>query len=142
MHVAARVDHALSAAMVLPEPTEHPVAGAALATELGLSYPYLMTIIDPLKKAGLATVRRGPNGGLSLARPSSEISLAEVIWAVDEPLSHVGTGERSGCGDTVKATAAQALPELWADAHDAVFAVFAGVPLAEVRTSEAARPTA
>ena len=86
MHMAARVDHAISAALVLPEPSEPPVAGAALADELGISYPYLMTIIDPLKKAGLARVRRGPQGGLSLARGSADITLADVIWAVDAPL--------------------------------------------------------
>ena len=85
MHVAARVDHAISAALVLPEPSDPPVAGAVLADELGLSYPYLMTIIDPLKKAGLARVRRGPQGGLSLARRSDDITLADVIWAVDAP---------------------------------------------------------
>ena len=86
MHMAARVDHAISAALVLPEPSEPPVAGAALADELGISYPYLMTIIDPLKKAGLARVRRGPQGGLSLARGSHDITLADVIWAVDAPI--------------------------------------------------------
>ena len=86
MHVAARVDHAISAALMLPEPTDQPVAGAVLAEQLGISYPYLMTIIEPLKKSGLASVRRGPNGGLSLARPSGEITLADVIWAVDAPL--------------------------------------------------------
>lgn len=132
MHVPARVDHAISAALVLPEPSDEPVAGATLAEELGLSYPYLMTIIDPLKKAGLARVRRGPNGGLSLARPSSDITVADVIWAVDEPLV---PGE--GWAHPIDSANAQ-LPRLWATARDAVFAVFARVRLAEMRESSPA----
>jgi Rrf2 family protein len=130
MHMTARVDHAISAALVLPEPSEPPVAGAALADELGISYPYLMTIIDPLKKAGLARVRRGPQGGLSLARGSHDITLADVIWAVDAPTV---VDSRSPHGSTEAADAELLLPRLWATAHEAVFAVFAQVPLARMR---------
>ncbi|HEU4546246.1 MAG TPA: Rrf2 family transcriptional regulator [Microlunatus sp.] len=128
MHMAARVDHAIGAAMVLPEPSEPPVPGAALADELGISYPYLMTIIDPLKKAGLARVRRGPQGGLSLARRSDAITLADVIWAVDAPV--VVARQSTGATPT---TGSEVLPRLWASAHDAVFAVFSQVLLAHVR---------
>ena len=131
MHVAARVEHAISAALVLPEPCDPPVAGAALADELGISYPYLMTIIDPLKKAGLARVRRGPQGGLSLARGSADITLADVIWAVDAP-AVVESRPPEGNGSAVDA---ELLPRLWATAHEAVFAVFAQVPLARMRAA-------
>lgn len=132
MHVAARVDHAISAALVLPEPSDPPVAGAVLADELGLSYPYLMTIIDPLKKAGLARVRRGPQGGLSLARRSDDITLADVIWAVDAPT--VSSRPTTGT-ETADRTDADVLPRLWATAHDAVFAVFSQVQLAQMRAA-------
>lgn len=137
MHVTARVDHAISAAIALPEPTEKPVAGAALALELGLSYPYLLTIIDPLKKAGLATVRRGPHGGLSLARRSDDITLADVIWAVDAPLDFAG--RQSLARAAWSSRTPDPLPRLWATARDAVFAVFSPVLLADVR---AASPSA
>lgn len=128
MQVAARVDHAISAALVLPEPNDPPVAGAALADELGLSYTYLMTIIAPLKKAGLAHVRRGPQGGLSLARRSADITLADVIWAVDAPLAADPPVRPISAGEE-----GELLPRLWATAHEAVFAVFARVALAEMR---------
>jgi len=137
MHMAARVDHAISAALVLPEPSEPPVAGAALADELGLSHPYLMTIVDPLKKAGLARVRRGPQGGLSLARRSDDITLADVIWAVDAPTV---TGRFTTGTETADRTDSDVLPRLWATAHDAVFAVFSQVLLAQMRET-AASPT-
>ena len=127
MHMTARVDHAISAVLVLPEPTDAPVAGAALAEELGISYPYLMTIMDPLKKAGLARVRRGPQGGLSLARRSDDITLADVIWAVDAPVV-----VRRPITGTQPADS-EVLPRLWAAAHDAVFAVFSQVRLAHMR---------
>ena len=113
-----------------------PVAGAALADELGLSYPYLMTIIDPLKKAGLARVRRGPQGGLSLARRSDDITLADVIWAVDAPT--VTSRPTTGSADR---TDSDVLPRLWATAHDAVFAVFSQVLLAQMRETALPPPT-
>ena len=132
MHVAARVEHALSAAMALPEPSDRPIAGSVLAEELGISYPYLMTIIGPLKKAVLARVRRGPRGGLSLARPAAEITLAEVTWAVDDPFELT---ERVTADLDTGPAGAGVLAPLWDSAHQAVFTVFAEVPLAEVRSS-------
>ena len=130
MHVAARVDHAISAALVLPEPSEEPMSGAVLSERIGVSYTYLMTIIASLKKAGLARVQRGTNGGLSLARSASDITVAEVIWAVDDPFD---MSERSRDTASPETTSWSRLPQLWVDAHDAVHGVFSQVPLAQLR---------
>jgi len=49
----------------------------------GVPSPYLEQIFQALRKAGLVRAKRGPRGGFSLARAPEEISLAEILAAVD-----------------------------------------------------------
>jgi Rrf2 family protein len=63
-----------------------PVASGTIAEERGLPESYLMKALKPLVSAGLLRSLRGPNGGYSLARPLSKITLLEVVEAVDGPL--------------------------------------------------------
>lgn len=56
----------------------------------GIPPRYLATILNELRRAGLVTASRGPDGGYRLAKPPGSISLAEVIRAVDGPLTQVG----------------------------------------------------
>jgi Rrf2 family protein len=51
---------------------------------------YLATILNDLRRAGLVTASRGPEGGYRLAKTPELISLADVIRAVDGPLTQVG----------------------------------------------------
>ncbi len=51
---------------------------------------YLATILNDLRRAGLVTASRGPEGGYRLAKNPELISLADVIRAVDGPLTQVG----------------------------------------------------
>ena len=59
------------------------VPQATLAKELGLSGPMLAQIVHRLRKAGLLSARRGPAGGVGLARPASKITVSEVVHAID-----------------------------------------------------------
>ena len=88
-----------------------------------------MTVADNVG-FGLARVRRGPQGGLSLARRSDDITLADIIWAVDAPVV-VARQSR----DPNHSAESEVLRRLWASAHDSVFAVFSQVLLAHVRTT-------
>ncbi len=54
-----------------------------LARELGISGPSVAQIIHRLRKAGLLSARRGPSGGVGLARPADEITVSEVVHAID-----------------------------------------------------------
>src|SRR5512140_2897967 len=54
-----------------------------LAKELGISGPSVAQIIHRLRKAGLLSARRGPSGGVGLARPADEITVSEVVHAID-----------------------------------------------------------
>lgn len=64
---------------------------AALARQSGASPAALAQILVRLRRAGLLTARRGPSGGVRLARPAGEISVLEVVRAVD------GTGLEGRC---------------------------------------------
>ena len=55
-----------------------------LATEAGLTGPYLAKVIQDLAQSGIVKSRKGPGGGVLLARRPDEISLSEVIFAVDQ----------------------------------------------------------
>ena len=56
---------------------------AELSRQLGLPAPTLGQIVHKLRKAGLLDARRGPSGGIRLARPSAEIAVIEVVTAID-----------------------------------------------------------
>ncbi|HKB70075.1 MAG TPA: Rrf2 family transcriptional regulator [Thermoanaerobaculia bacterium] len=54
-----------------------------LAIEVGISTTSLAQIVQPLRKAGIVRARRGPFGGVALARPAAEIRVLEVVRAID-----------------------------------------------------------
>jgi Rrf2 family iron-sulfur cluster assembly transcriptional regulator len=57
-----------------------------IAERTGLPQPYLEQILLALKGAGLVRSKRGVGGGYVLARPPSEITLAQIVAAVDGPI--------------------------------------------------------
>ena len=63
-----------------------PTSVRDIAERTGLPQPYLEQILLALKGAGLVRSKRGVGGGYELARPPSEITLSEVVSAVDGPI--------------------------------------------------------
>ena len=63
-----------------------------------ISLPYLEQLFVKLRRDGLVDSVRGPGGGYRLARPASEIRVAEILGAVDETVSamHKGAGVSGG----------------------------------------------
>jgi len=76
---------------------EQPVALAYIAKRQGISRPYLEQLFARLRRAGLVESVRGPGGGYRLAREVNEISVAEVIGAVDERFDATRCGGRENC---------------------------------------------
>ena len=64
-----------------------------IAERTGLPQPYLEQILLALKGAGLVRSKRGVGGGYVLARPTDEITLAEIVGAVDGPIAAGDFGE-------------------------------------------------
>jgi Rrf2 family iron-sulfur cluster assembly transcriptional regulator len=63
-----------------------PVSLAEIAAGQCLSQCYLEQLFGKLRRAGLVCSARGPGGGYRLARPAGEVTIAEIMLAVDEPL--------------------------------------------------------
>ena len=77
-----------------------PVALVEIAERQKISLAYLEQLFGKLRRAGLVTSMRGPGGGYSLARPSDEMTVAQIMAAVEENLQATQcTGEvGKGCG--------------------------------------------
>lgn len=112
MRLSARVDYALRAAAELAAAQDvgAPLSAEKLATAQEISAKFLESILLQLRRGGVVTAQRGPDGGYRLARPAAEISLAEIIRVVDGPLANV-RGQRPE--DLGYAGAAAALQEVW-----------------------------
>jgi Rrf2 family protein len=94
MRLSARADYALRAAIELAAASGHGhVTADQLAKTQGIPGKFLEAILTQLRRGGLVRSQRGPDGGFWLARPASEISLADIIRAIDGPLVGV-RGER------------------------------------------------
>jgi Rrf2 family protein len=92
--VSAKADYAVRAAAELAAAEgEHPVRAEAIATAQQIPQRFLENILSDLRHAGLVQSVRGAEGGHRLARPAKEITVADVIRAVDGPLAAV-RGER------------------------------------------------
>ncbi|HET8741083.1 MAG TPA: Rrf2 family transcriptional regulator [Gaiella sp.] len=88
MRVSAKVDYALRAMLELAA-AGGLVKGEQLATAQGIPQKFLESILVELRHAELVTSRRGVEGGYALGRPAEEVSLADVIRAVEGPIATV-----------------------------------------------------
>lgn len=130
MRVSARVDYALRAAAELAAAAgEGPVKGERIAQAQGIPLKFLENILLELRHAGIVASQRGERGGYWLARPADEVTLAEVIRAVEGPLANV----RGARPETVEyAGAAGALREVWIAVRANLRAVLESVTLADL----------
>lgn len=88
MRLSGRIDFAIRAAAELGRHDGF-VALAALADAQDLPAEYVRSAMTDLRRAGIVIARRGREGGYALARPADEVTLADIIRAVDGPLTAV-----------------------------------------------------
>src|SRR5213083_3418663 len=94
MRISAKADYAVRAATELASAKEGPTKGDVIARAQDIPLRFLENILGDMRQAGLVRSQRGAEGGYWLAKPAKEISLAQVIRAVDGPLANV-RGRRS-----------------------------------------------
>lgn len=87
--VSTRGDYASRAllSLALHADREGPTSVRDIADRTGLPQPYLEQILLALKGAGLVRSKRGVGGGYTLARPPEQITLGEIVSAVDGPIT-------------------------------------------------------
>jgi Rrf2 family protein len=132
MRLSARVDYALRAVCELAA-ADGPRTVDQLSTAQQIPHKYLESILGELRRGGLLRSQRGPDGGYRLARPATEISIADVIRALDGELANV-RGSRPEHLDYVGAAAP--LQEVWIALRASERAILETVTLAHVASRE------
>ena len=134
MRVSAKADYALRAAVELAAAEgAGPVKGEQLARAQGIPPKFLENILLELRHSGLVQSQRGAEGGYWLARPAGEITLAEVIRAVEGPLANV-RGTRPEAVEY--GGAAEPLRQVWIAVRASLRSVLESVTLADVARNE------
>ena len=136
VRVTAKVDYAVRAATMLAtcaEDDDGPVKGERIATSQDIPVKYLENILSELRQAGIVRSQRGADGGYWLARPADEITIADVIRAVEGPLAHV-RGERAENLEYPEGTGG--LQELWVAVRASLRAVLEQATLADVASDD------
>jgi Rrf2 family protein len=129
MRISARADYAMRAAVELAAAGGGPVKGEALATAQGIPPKFLENILGDLRHARLIRSQRGAEGGYWLARPAEEISVADIVRAVEGPLATV-RGERPE--DVAYGGAAEQLQQVWIAVRKSLRDVVENVTVADV----------
>lgn len=129
LRVTKLTDYASVVLTVMASDADAVLSASGLAERAGLEAPTVAKVLKPLAHAGLVEAFRGVNGGYRLARDPSDISLVEIVEAMEGPLGmtecsvHAGAcGIEQSCG--VRAN--------WRRINDVVADALRGVTLAEM----------
>jgi Rrf2 family protein len=96
VRISAKVDYAVRAAIELAAAGGEPIKGEAIADAQDIPLKFLENILGELKHTGIVASRRGAQGGYWLAKDADEVSLADIVRAVEGPLATVrGEGPES-----------------------------------------------
>jgi Rrf2 family protein len=129
VRLSAKADYAVRAALELAGADGGPLKGERIAEAQDIPLKFLENIMLELRHADLVRSQRGPEGGYRLARAAGEITVGEVIRAVDGPLASV----RGQAPEEVSyADAAESLQTVWIALRAAVRSVVDTVTLADV----------
>jgi Rrf2 family protein len=133
VRTTAKADYAVRAAIELAAAGDGPVSTERIAEAQGIPANFLENILVDLRRAGVVESRRGAAGGYLLARPATEISIADVIRAVEGPLANV----RGISPDALEyGGSARRLRDVWVALRASVRSVLEQVTLADVARGE------
>jgi Rrf2 family iron-sulfur cluster assembly transcriptional regulator len=108
--------------------TRGPVTLAGISDRQKISLSYLEQLFGRLRRQGIVDSVRGPGGGYCLARPMEEISVADIIRAVDEPIDATQCGGLGNCHDEHECMT----HELWTSLNTHIYQYLEGVNLASL----------
>ena len=129
MRITAKVDYAVRAATELAAAPGGRVKGDVVAERQGIPPKFLENILADLRRAGLVASQRGADGGYRLAVAADQVSVADIIRAVEGPLADVhGTPPEK----VVYQGAAADLPQVWVATRAALRSVLENVSVADV----------
>jgi Rrf2 family protein len=130
VRISAKADYAVRAAAELAVSAGRgPVRADEIAKAQHIPLNFLLNILSELKLARIVQSHRGPQGGYRLARPPEEITLAEVIRAVEGPLANV---HEASPEDLRYSGPAGALREVWIAVRASIRGVLESITLAHL----------
>jgi Rrf2 family protein len=133
MRISAKADYAVRAvAELAAADSEKPVKAERLATAQGIPLNFLENILGELRHAGVVRSHRGAEGGFRLAKPAEEVTVADVIRAVEGPLASVRGAPPEEANYN---GAAQALPQVWIAVRANLRRVMERVTIADIANS-------
>ena len=107
---------------------------ASISERQSISQSYLEQLFGKLRKRNVVVAVRGPGGGYNLARPSTQITIADIIEAVDEVVDSTRCGGLANCHDGQKCIT----HDLWDGLNKAIHAYLAEVSLQQLVDSQSA----
>jgi Rrf2 family cysteine metabolism transcriptional repressor len=118
--VTSKSRYAVVALAELARSGDSPVPIGTIAERRGMPVQFLEQLFSTLRRGGLLTSHRGVKGGYTLARPADEISVLEVVQALDGKVGEEGK-EAGG---------------IWEEGVEALRAVFSGTTIADIAERE------
>ena len=105
-----------------------PISLADISERQGISLSYLEQLFTKLRRKGLVKSTRGPGGGYSLSRDSNEITVAEIITAVDETVNTTRCNGLANCQNDERCLT----HELWSSLSDQIYDFLANISLGKL----------
>lgn len=137
MKLSTKGKYAVTAMLELAlKEQQGPLTLANIASTQGISSAYLEQLFRRLNKNGLVKGTRGPNGGYRLGRGADEISMADIITAVDEDIDSTRCAGKGDCQGGERCLT----HELWTDLSNQIEDFLNGITLGQyIRDNEANR---
>ena len=133
MRISAKADYAVRATVEMAAAGDEPVKGEKLAEAQDIPLQFLEHILLELKHAGIVRARRGAKGGYWLAKPADEVTVADIVRAVEGPIANV----QSNPPESIEYTGnAQHLQEVWIAVRANLRAVLEEVTLANLASGD------
>ncbi len=105
-----------------------PVTLKSISDNQGISLSYLEQLFSKMRKSELVTGTRGPGGGYILAKDVDQISIADIVVAVDEPLDITECEGQQNCHEGKRCLT----HGLWSELSDQLYGFLAGIQLGQL----------
>jgi Rrf2 family iron-sulfur cluster assembly transcriptional regulator len=119
--------------------THGPVTLAGISQRQKISLSYLEQLFGKLRRFNIVESIRGPGGGYTLARQSTEISVADIIVAVDEPLDATQCGGKGNCHSDEENHGRCMTHDLWSNLNSKMVEYLSSVSLRDLVLQQESR---
>jgi Rrf2 family iron-sulfur cluster assembly transcriptional regulator len=116
--------------------SDGPVTLAGISERQKISLSYLEQLFGKLRRRELVESVRGPGGGYFLAREAAQVSVADIVRAVEEPLDSTQCGGRENCHDNQRCMT----HELWEELNATVYGFLSNVKLSQLVERQRTKP--